>query len=98
MACVLYVLYFGRRVSRSQKRQARSALDYFGSFFLIWFFLVGVWIIQPRINCLFAATVKQPRKPYAKSQDEITREDVIRVADLAYLDSPSPSSKPIARK
>lgn len=27
--------------------------DYIGDFFLIWFFPLGIWIIQPRINKLF---------------------------------------------
>ena len=54
--CVLYVLYFvSKSLSLAEAGRPVSALDYTGSFFLIWFFLLGVWIIQPRINRLFAA-------------------------------------------
>jgi hypothetical protein len=28
--------------------------DYAGPFFLLWFFPIGVWFIQPRINQLYA--------------------------------------------
>ena len=31
--------------------------DFAGEFFLIWFFPIGIWIIQPRINKLFDATI-----------------------------------------
>ncbi len=69
MACVLYVLYFvAKSLSLAETGRPVSALDYFGSFFLIWFFLVGVWIIQPRINCLFAAHRETAQKsPMLKS-------------------------------
>jgi hypothetical protein len=31
--------------------------DFAGEFFLIWFFPVGIWIIQPRINKLFDTNI-----------------------------------------
>jgi hypothetical protein len=30
-----------------------SFYDFSGPFFLLWFFPIGIWIIQPRINRLF---------------------------------------------
>lgn len=52
MFCMLYTLYF---VSKSLVLAEKGEPGAFiGSFFLIWFFPVGVWIIQPRINRLYA--------------------------------------------
>jgi len=54
--CILYSFWF---VSKSLKMVETQKTDfsfseYAGEFFLIWFFFVGVWILQPRINKLFA--------------------------------------------
>jgi hypothetical protein len=55
MYCIFYMLYF---VSKSlvlvETGKSASFYDYAGPFFLIWFFPIGVWIIQPRINRLYA--------------------------------------------
>lgn len=52
MFCVLYTLYF---VSKSLVLAERGeSSSFMGPFFLIWFFPVGVWIIQPRVNRLYA--------------------------------------------
>ncbi|HXY23158.1 MAG TPA: hypothetical protein VEI73_00785 [Candidatus Acidoferrum sp.] len=52
--CTLYLLYF---VSKSlvlvERGQPVSFYDYSGPFFLLWFFPLGVWVIQPRINRLY---------------------------------------------
>ncbi len=54
--CVLYVMYFvSKSLALAEAHKPVSIYDYAGAFFLVWFFLVGVWIIQPRINRLFAA-------------------------------------------
>jgi len=61
MVSVLYVMYFvAKSLLLAETGRPVSALDYFGSFFLICFFLVGVWIIQPRINRLFIAHRERP--------------------------------------
>jgi hypothetical protein len=53
---VLYVLYFvSKSLLLAEARRPVSVLDYTGAFFLVWFPLVGVWVVQPRINRLFAA-------------------------------------------
>jgi hypothetical protein len=53
--CMFYLLYF---VSKSlvlvETGKPASFYDYAGPFFLTWFFPIGVWIIQPRINRLYA--------------------------------------------
>ena len=53
--CVFYCIYF---VSKSLKSVAlqREALagDYIVDFILFWFFIVGIWFLQPTINKIFA--------------------------------------------
>jgi hypothetical protein len=53
--CTFYSLYF---VSKSpvlaQRSGPASVCNYVGSFFLFWFFPIGVWIVQPRVNRLYA--------------------------------------------
>lgn len=53
MACIFFVLFFNAKALKSVELQ-RSALlgDYVGEFFLFWFFPVGIWFLQPRINQL----------------------------------------------
>jgi len=54
MFCIIYVLYF---VSKSfllaERRTSVTFSSYAGIFVLCWFFPIGVWIIQPRINRLY---------------------------------------------
>jgi hypothetical protein len=51
MFCIIYCLYFAARVFKSAELQRKVTFSEFaGEFFLIWFFPVGVWIIQPKIN------------------------------------------------
>jgi hypothetical protein len=54
MFCMLYLLYFvSKSLVLADTGKSASFYDYAGPFFLIWFFPVGVWIIQPRINRLY---------------------------------------------
>ena len=61
MVCMFYLLYF---VSKSlvSAETSKPALfyDYAGPFFLLWFFPVGVWIVQPRVNRLYS-TQRTPK-------------------------------------
>ena len=51
MFCLFYCLYFVSKTFKTAELQRPvSASDYLGEFFLIWFFPIGVWIIQPKIN------------------------------------------------
>lgn len=57
MFCMFYTLYF---VSKSFKtvelqRKVKSS-DYIGEFFLIWFFPIGIWFIQPKLNKMISQT------------------------------------------
>jgi hypothetical protein len=55
MAGIFYALYFVAKTLKAVELQRPVEIgDYLGDFFLLWFFPVGLWIIQPRINQLFA--------------------------------------------
>ncbi|MBN7803071.1 hypothetical protein J0A67_19510 [Algoriphagus aestuariicola] len=57
MFCLFYCLYFNAKALKTVEVQRPVAFgEYAGEFFLIWFFPIGIWIIQLRINKLFDAT------------------------------------------
>jgi hypothetical protein len=61
MFCSLYCLYFtGKALKAVELQKPVTFSDYVGEFFLLWFFPIGIWIIQPRINRLFAAIGENP--------------------------------------
>lgn len=50
---IFYSMYFIAKTIRSVELQRETRFeDFIGEFFLIWFFPIGVWILQPRINKL----------------------------------------------
>jgi len=54
MFCIFYCLYFISKAMKTLEWQKQVTFsDYAGEFFLIWFFPIGVWFIQPRINKIF---------------------------------------------
>lgn len=53
--CTFYCLYFIAKELKSVEWQRPVTFsDFAGEFFLIWFFPIGIWIIQPRVNRLFS--------------------------------------------
>jgi hypothetical protein len=51
MFCIFYCLYFVAKTFKTVELQREVTFsDFVGEFFLIWFFPIGVWIIQPKIN------------------------------------------------
>ena len=53
--CIFYCLYFNAKVLKAVELQREVSFeDYVGEFFLIWFFPIGLWFIQPKVNKLFA--------------------------------------------
>lgn len=51
--CIVYTMYFTAKTFRSAEMQKEAHFsDYIGEFFLIYFFPVGIWFIQPRINSI----------------------------------------------
>lgn len=57
MFCIFYCLYFCAKTLKAAEWQRPVTFsDFAGEFFLLWFFPIGVWILQPRINRLAADT------------------------------------------
>ena len=54
MFCMLYSLYFiAKNLIMAEKNELVKFYDFSGPFFLIWFFPIGIWIVQPRLNALY---------------------------------------------
>jgi hypothetical protein len=53
MVCIVLGIRFAAKTLKSVElgRHARFN-DYVGEFFLIWFSIIGIWVLQPRINKL----------------------------------------------
>ncbi len=52
--CFVYCMSFiGKALKSVEIKRNAMYDDYWALFFLIWFFPVGIWIIQPRINKIF---------------------------------------------
>ncbi|MHB9142223.1 MAG: hypothetical protein ACYC25_10135 [Paludibacter sp.] len=48
---IFYSLYFVAKTFKTVELQREvSFSDFAGEFFLIWFFPIGIWVIQPKIN------------------------------------------------
>ena len=57
MFCSFYTLYFISKTIKTVELQREvSFSDFIGEFFLIWFFPIGIWIIQPKLNQLATKT------------------------------------------
>lgn len=70
LCCIFYVLYFNAKALRSVELQKEASFsDCFGEFFLYWFFPVGIWILQPRINKLFETQEKKEDGPILYRND-----------------------------
>ncbi|BAU52417.1 hypothetical protein [Mucilaginibacter gotjawali] len=51
MFCLFYCLYFVAKTIKTVELQREVTFsDFVQEFFLAWFFPIGVWILQPRIN------------------------------------------------
>ena len=49
--CMFYILYFVAKTIKTVELQREVKFgDFAAEFFLIWFYPIGVWFIQPRIN------------------------------------------------
>lgn len=58
MYCMFYGLYFiAKNLGTYEADSAVKFSSFAGSFFLLWFFPIGVWVIQPRINKLYEDTI-----------------------------------------
>lgn len=52
--CMFYLLSFvSKNLVLAQTGKDVTFYDYAGPFFLLWFFPIGIWIVQPRMNRLY---------------------------------------------
>jgi hypothetical protein len=52
--CIFYDLYFvAKHLVIAETGKSVTFYDYAGPFFLIWFFPIGIWFVQPRVNRLY---------------------------------------------
>ena len=55
MVCIFYLLYFvSKNLVLAETGKQASFYEYAGPFFLLWFFPIGVWVVQPKVNRLYA--------------------------------------------
>jgi hypothetical protein len=60
LAGLFYCLYFNARMIKTVELQRKISLsEYIVDFFLLWFFFVGIWFIQPRLNALVNSKPKK---------------------------------------
>ncbi len=53
MFCIFYSVYFTAKTLKTVELQREVKFaDFVAEFFLIWFYPVGVWILQPKVNRL----------------------------------------------
>jgi hypothetical protein len=54
---IFYSMYFAAKTVKSVELQREVIFsDFIAEFFLIWFFPIGVWILQPKLNKLEEGT------------------------------------------
>jgi hypothetical protein len=60
MFCMFYCLYFVSKTIKTVELQRETEFsDFVAEFFLIWFYPIGIWIIQPRVNKMAESTPTQ---------------------------------------
>lgn len=51
MFCIFYLLYFvSKTIKTTELKRTVTFSDFIVEFFMIWFFPIGIWFIQPRLN------------------------------------------------
>ncbi len=57
--CGFHTMYFTAKTIKTAELQREVRFeDFIGEFFLIWFYPIGIWILQPRINKMVEEEVK----------------------------------------
>ena len=71
MVCIFYLFYFvSKNLVLAETGKQVSFYEYASPLFLLWFFPIGVWIVQPKVNRLYAergSTEELPATGVAKS-------------------------------
>ncbi len=61
MFCMFYNLYFVAKTFKTVELQRETRFsDFAGEFFMIWFYPIGIWIIQPKINKMMEDQIPNP--------------------------------------
>ncbi len=56
MFCMFYVLHFvSKSLAMAETGKSVSFGDYAAPFFLLWFFPIGVWVLQPKVNRMYSS-------------------------------------------
>ena len=51
--CGIYQIYFvAKTIKTAELQRSVTFSDYVGEFFMVWFYIIGIWFLQPRINKL----------------------------------------------
>ena len=51
MFCIFFMMYKAAKTIKTVEFQSKVTFgDFAGEFFLLWFFPLGIWIVQPKIN------------------------------------------------
>ncbi|WP_430411354.1 hypothetical protein [Kordia sp.] len=54
MFCIFHTLYFVSKTIKTAEVQRKVEFsEFLGEFFLLWFYFIGIWIIQPKVNKLY---------------------------------------------
>lgn len=65
MFCIFYCMYFAAKTFKTVEWQRETKFsDFSAEFFMIWFFPIGVWIIQPLINKVNRPGYQPPAFPH----------------------------------
>lgn len=57
MYCMFYSIHFVSKNLVTYERQEEVEFEsYSGTFFLLWLYPIGIWLIQPRVNRIYYAT------------------------------------------
>ncbi|MBS1933543.1 MAG: hypothetical protein JST96_06060 [Bacteroidetes bacterium] len=68
MFCIFHSIYFVSKTIKTVELQRETTFsDFAGEFFLIWFYFIGIWFVQPKINKL-AQTEFEPILPEKNEQ------------------------------
>lgn len=66
MFCIFYCLYFAAKtIKTAELKRKLTFSDFAGEFFMLWFYPIGIWIIQPRINRLVKGTPETNEHGYS---------------------------------
>jgi hypothetical protein len=53
MFCIFYTMYYVAKTIKTAELKRKVGFGEFaGEFFLLWFYFIGIWIIQPKVNKL----------------------------------------------